>query len=767
MSKRDNRLSGAISVGLPRTLNGRVDRRDLDDLYQFSPSGRSSFDLKLALRLPRKVDRKTARTTNVGVELYKLTRPLSEVVASVGSVDFRSLQGSALTDNFQLISTSRSRSNRTGSIASSDLEAGDYVIRVRQRKGDTRYRLALLGTPLDTPTPTPEPIPEPIPDPVPPPDPTPIPEAGNSLETALAIDLPLNNRPGFISDSDGQDYYKFSSAAPGDFKLDLFGLNADVNVAVLDGAGNVVKAATTIGSNDETMIVPLDAGEHFVRVFQATPGVTSNYALQIRQLQDGFAGRYADGPASAATLSLTGNPQTFTNYVVEGGKNSPEDFFKIDITQRSFLTLELKGQLGSPLDGNLDVQLFNSNNFANPALGIISNRPGTSAELLGGTLKPGQYFIRVLPSGTGEGSVYNLTMSLKPKQDIPTITRDIRFGSSGSSASQLTEVGGLAYFSAQDENETALWVSDGTLDGTKKLKAFNFLGSFTKANGLLYFVGEEKNSTTGTELWRTDGTASGTQLVKDIFPGTGGSSPTELTVVGDRLYFKASPTGGTDNRLFRTNTTGNDATEIVLPNQAQILGSAGFSVVDSTLFFAASDSFGNELWRIENAGTATPGTPTRSDLNAGPNPLSSTPSQVFGVNGKLYGSLVTGFNTTVRFMQINLGNSTATEIRDASNNALLDPRDFVTVGDTVYFTAGTSTTGRELWKFDTNGTTASVVDVSPGVGSSNPSNLVAVGNTVYFFADNGQTGTNAQGREIWRTTDTGAERIPNGDIRPG
>jgi ELWxxDGT repeat protein len=52
----------------------------------------------------------------------------------------------------------------------------------------------------------------------------------------------------------------------------------------------------------------------------------------------------------------------------------------------------------------------------------------------------------------------------------------------------------------------------------------------------------------GFELWRSDGTAAGTVLVKDIDPdpGHGGSEPSELTAIGGMLFFAAGTdrTGG-------------------------------------------------------------------------------------------------------------------------------------------------------------------------------------------------------------------------------
>jgi ELWxxDGT repeat protein len=47
--------------------------------------------------------------------------------------------------------------------------------------------------------------------------------------------------------------------------------------------------------------------------------------------------------------------------------------------------------------------------------------------------------------------------------------------------------------------------------------------SFTVVGGELLFVADE--GTVGAEPWRSDGTAAGTALVKDINAGTGGSFP--------------------------------------------------------------------------------------------------------------------------------------------------------------------------------------------------------------------------------------------------
>src|SRR6266498_5493311 len=57
-------------------------------------------------------------------------------------------------------------------------------------------------------------------------------------------------------------------------------------------------------------------------------------------------------------------------------------------------------------------------------------------------------------------------------------------------------------------------------------------------NGTLFFAAN--NGTNGAELWRSDGTAGGTVLFKDINPGSASSSPAGLASVGDILFLRAS-----------------------------------------------------------------------------------------------------------------------------------------------------------------------------------------------------------------------------------
>ena len=141
----------------------------------------------------------------------------------------------------------------------------------------------------------------------------------------------------------------------------------------------------------------------------------------------------------------------------------------------------------------------------------------------------------------------------------------------GSNPTELTAVGSTLYFSADDgTNGRQLWKSDGTADGTELVKDIGTGGagggynygsrprSLTAVGSTLYFSADD--GTNGTELWKSDGTAAGTQLVKDIRPGISpyfpsySSSPSDLTAVGSTLFFSAND--GTNGReLWKSDGT--------------------------------------------------------------------------------------------------------------------------------------------------------------------------------------------------------------------
>ena len=126
------------------------------------------------------------------------------------------------------------------------------------------------------------------------------------------------------------------------------------------------------------------------------------------------------------------------------------------------------------------------------------------------------------------------------------LVKDINPGTASAFSSQnsvansasFTALGDQTLFIASDKSGRGVFATDGTKAGTVRVSPPGLKpGRLVAFGGELYFVGNDK--TADQELWKTDGTTAGTVLVADIRPGKYSSEPTNLTVVGDRLFFVA------------------------------------------------------------------------------------------------------------------------------------------------------------------------------------------------------------------------------------
>lgn len=97
---------------------------------------------------------------------------------------------------------------------------------------------------------------------------------------------------------------------------------------------------------------------------------------------------------------------------------------------------------------------------------------------------------------------------------------------------ELFTVGDTLFFTDVE----GLWKTDGTPGGTERIR--DAWGTqLANMGGTLFYAGWVPGL--GLELVKSDGTAAGTVVVKDIYPGTSSSQPWGLTAVGNVLYFYA------------------------------------------------------------------------------------------------------------------------------------------------------------------------------------------------------------------------------------
>lgn len=300
-----------------------------------------------------------------------------------------------------------------------------------------------------------------------------------------------------------------------------------------------------------------------------------------------------------------------------------------------------------------------------------------------------------------------------------------------------------APYLVQDINQVA------TADGSTPEELINL-------NGVLLFTAYE--GVHGTELWRSDGTEAGTQLVKDIAPGYQDSYVEMVTVFHNEIYFSADD-GNHGPELWKSNGT-EAGTTLVADLRAGAIGAYPFAltVAGNTLFFIAStDEAGSELWKSN--GTAD-GTMMVKELMPGPDSanitiLGATASTLFFAarteNGEqaLWKSDGTATGTLL-VKTFPTGSSIRFDRATVNGNTL-----YVVIDDTIH--------GGELWKSDgTAAGTQLVKDIYPGTSSADPSSFYSVGNLLFFVADDGISGD-----EVWRSDGTAAGTVLVKDIARG
>lgn len=338
-------------------------------------------------------------------------------------------------------------------------------------------------------------------------------------------------------------------------------------------------------------------------------------------------------------------------------------------------------------------------------------------------------------------------------------TIQLTYSSQEDGIHSLIDVSGTLFFSGNGE----LIKSNGTIEGTVLVKNINDFGSGSVRNlanvgGILYFsafysvhVPPNSTDTKGSELWKSDGTAAGTVLVRDINPGQGSSFPGELTNVNGVLYFTALDETE-DIGLWKSNGTSAGTIKIIGTPK----GYAQHNLVNfaGTLFFSADDTnfYLDHLWKSD--GTTAGTVPVRNvDSN------DSNPSELTNVNDDLF--FVANDGESGNELWSNNGFTTfrVADINSGTNSS--NPHSLLNANGKLYFAASRALSGPELWTSDgTEAGTDQVADIRSGLAGSSPAELVNIGSAVYFTADNG-----TQGRELWRVSGRGATLVK--DIRPG
>jgi ELWxxDGT repeat protein len=201
------------------------------------------------------------------------------------------------------------------------------------------------------------------------------------------------------------------------------------------------------------------------------------------------------------------------------------------------------------------------------------------------------------------------------------MVKDIHPNGSSAPESLTDVNGTLFFIANDGTHGRELWKTDGTEAGTVLVRdinpgagaVFNLTDpQLANLDGLLVFgaIDGPSGAAHGQELWRSDGTEAGTVLVKDNLPGVASGSVSSLTVMGGDAFYTSTSihetTGLNDSELWRTDGTaaGTQRVRDIHPTGSSIPGHLTAS--GGVLYFVAQDAVnGRELWKSDGTETGT------------------------------------------------------------------------------------------------------------------------------------------------------------------
>jgi ELWxxDGT repeat protein len=349
---------------------------------------------------------------------------------------------------------------------------------------------------------------------------------------------------------------------------------------------------------------------------------------------------------------------------------------------------------------------------------------------------------------------------------VASLVADINPGTPGSTPYLYAQLNGTLFLTADDGvHGRELWKSDGAATGTILVKDIypgptrGIAGTtMTAFNGLVYFTADD--GVHGAELWRTDGTADGTVLFADLNPGPAGSKPTtdghSMTVFNGCLYFTADD-GARGVELWKTDGTLAGTTLVADINPGPGSSFPGNVVVlaGKMVFTADNGTVGQEIWATDGT---TAGTSLVKDVR--PGATTSGPAMLRLANGAVV--FVADDGSRGQEMWRTDGTAAGTYIlKDiVSGSGTSTPRVPTTCTapsgvQTVYFWARTPSRQTLYWRlWKTDGTPAGTVEVSPGINFSGLGQWGTDVNGVYFFS-----GSDQRGFELWKSDGTAAGTV--------
>ncbi|GGD43726.1 hypothetical protein GCM10011514_04560 [Emticicia aquatilis] len=303
--------------------------------------------------------------------------------------------------------------------------------------------------------------------------------------------------------------------------------------------------------------------------------------------------------------------------------------------------------------------------------------------------------------------------------------------------------------------DTELWRTDGTTTGTALIKTILTQNDYSitfSAKSPTKFGNKIVFNESG-KLWISDGTEANTQIIKSFQSIYNNPYTRSYGVLNDKFFFSAQENNDFELWISDGTYTGTQLLKDINPNESSLPNH--FDKIGNKVFFRANNN--NELWKTD--GTVT-GTVFVQNI-AKPDGLSpfdiTSLEYIYTSTNQLFYKNYDAQNNYELWIYDGVSSKLVKNIVTTSSNSNVSDKR-VKIGNTWYFSA-IDHQGAELWKSDgTINATTIVKDISEGAYSTNIREMVAIGNIVYFTANS----TTDSKMRLWRSdgTNTGTFEIP-------